>query len=115
MSTWTTPEKRTARKEHWCEGCFRRIHPGETYTHQRGFDGGDVWTFRQCAHCLAVTELYDPRDTDGCISQDGYDAWTDNRPRDWTEARHMAGWNMRWRTTSGTLLPIPTREDQTHD
>lgn len=107
----TTPETRRARKPHICSVCVRRIDPGETYTRQRVFDGGDAWTFQQCAHCSAVTAIYDPRDDDGAISSDAFAWWIEDRPRDWAEAKAMASWRMGWRRrASRSLLPIPKVE-----
>lgn len=104
---WTDPTTPTARKSHVCSVCNRRIDPGEKYYRSRGFDGGDAWTFRQCAHCQAVTRLYDPRDSDDLISQDGHLYWTEDRARDVAELRAMAGFRMGWRTRSGALVPAP--------
>ncbi len=104
---WTTTEHHVARKMHRCSVCIRRIDPGETYGRQRGFDGGDVWTFRSCAHCEAVTALYDPRDMDDLISEDGHAGWTEGPGRDIAELRAQAGFRMGWRARSGRLLPIP--------
>jgi len=103
----TEPEYRRARKSHCCSTCLRKIDPGETYSHSRGFDGGDAWTFKQCAHCETVTKVYAPLDYDDVISYDGFDGWLDDGARDVEELRAMAGWRMQWRTRGGTLLPVP--------
>lgn len=107
MTYFTTPENPVARTEHQCSVCYRAIEPGERYLRGRGFDGGDAWTFRQCSHCKAVTKLYDPRDAQGLVSEDGFQDWLDNRARDLVELRHKAGFRMRWRAKGGTMLPIP--------
>lgn len=109
MSTFTTPTTQTARKAHRCNGCGRRIYPGETYAKQRGYDGAEVWTYKSCQHCDVVTAIWDPRDMDDEISEDGYLSWTDDAPRDVNEARAMAGWRHQWRTQSGKLWPLPAR------
>lgn len=99
-----------ARKEHYCDACGRVISPGETYERQRVWDGAEAWTYRTCAHCEAVASLYDPRDLDDCLSYDGYLGWTEDSARDLAEVRAMAGWRHKWRTQSGALWPVPTRE-----
>lgn len=99
--------KPTARKDHQCSTCSRKIDPGEKYYRQRGFDGGDAWTFRMCVHCLAASDLYDPRDMNDNISEDGFDGWADDQPRDVAEARAMAGWKHHWRTQTGKPWPLP--------
>ena len=109
MLRWTTPTTQTARKGHWCSTCNRRIDRGETYTRGRGFDAGDAWTFKTCAHCAAVTSIYDPRDSDDCISDDGFLGWTENPPDSYAEARAMVGWRAQWRYRSGRLMPVPQR------
>lgn len=110
MTYFTTPTTQKARKPHVCSNCWRKIDPGESYYRTRGFDGGDAWTFKQCAHCESVTKLYDPRDSDDMISVDGHLCWAEDRPRDWAEARAMIGFKAQWRYLSGRLMPIPGGE-----
>jgi len=75
MSYWSEPQHRRARKRHCCSTCLRRIDPGEMYDTSRGFDSGEVWTFKQCAHCNAVTRIYALLDYDDRISYDRFDGW----------------------------------------
>lgn len=112
---FTTPETPVARTRHFCTNCYRVIDPGEMYQRGRGYDGGDAWTYKTCAHCQAVIRLYDPQDYNGLYSEDGMEAWLDNGARDVSEARHMAGYRMRWRTKSGALLPIPNRTNRSEE
>lgn len=105
----TTPTVQVAKKRHDCICCDRIIEPGETYRRGRNFDGSDAWTWKVCAHCDAVINLYGPEDMDGMFSFGGHEDWSDN-PRDVTELRHAVGWRKRWRTQTGALLPIPTRQ-----
>lgn len=107
---FTEPATQRARIAHQCSLCFRRIDPGETYMRVRGFDGGDAWTFRGCAHCEELRKLYDLTDHDGLVGEEGAEYWLDNGPRDVREARHMAQFKMRWRTKAGTLLPVPVAD-----
>lgn len=107
---FTTPETRKARKSQQCTVCYRVIDPGETYRRGRGFDGGDAWTWADCAHCFAVQKLYDPSDYEGMTSSDSVEQWIENGARDIAEARCMAGVRMKWRTKSGALMPVPDVE-----
>lgn len=110
---WTDMAHHVARKRHLCDLCSRWIEPGETYGRQRGYDAGDAWTFRECAHCEAVWVIYAIEPFNTGMTYDDMDAWATGRYwSDLTEVRHAAGWRMRWRTRTGTLLPIPSREDR---
>lgn len=108
MSWVTTLDqgRRTARKPHYCNCCSRVIDKGEEYFVARCVGDDGLYTFKQCIHCLAVSKLYDPRDDDNLISEDGFAYWTD-KPRDLAELRAIVGFRMRWRTKIGTLLPVP--------
>lgn len=99
-------EWRIARKPHKCELCWRQIEPGERYRHQRNKEGGDIWTWRNCAHCnellhLLVAEGYD----------DGYgvtiDSACDWYPETVAQARLKVGWKRKWRRRDGSLYPLP--------
>lgn len=112
MSTFTAREQHTARTEHRCSLCFRRIEPGEVYTRQRGYDGGDAWTFKSCAHCTALMsefpQILDFAWLDQVFDCDAVSEWAQpGNARDMAEARAMVGWRMKWRTRGGRLLPLP--------
>lgn len=49
-------ELRTARKEHRCKECRRRIQPGERYERVFGIWGGDPDVYNTCPHCLALRD-----------------------------------------------------------
>lgn len=111
--TFTMPTRQRARVAHTCSLCGRRIDPGEVYERVRGFDGGDAWTCKTCAHCDAVVLIYDPTDWgDDGIGSDDMQGWVEDRgPRTIGEARAMAGYRMAWRARpSQRLLPVPQRE-----
>lgn len=111
MSAFSAHATPVARKAHFCSCCIRRIDPGEKYFRQRGYDGSEAWTFKQCAHCLAVTSIWDPRDdTEGNISEDGFDVWSGYPGDTIAETRAIAGWRHKWRTQSGQLWPMPVVE-----
>lgn len=102
-----------ARKPHQCDTCHRRIELGEVYRRVRVWEGDEAWTFRQCAHCDAVSRLWDTTDFDYCISESGFLSWSeDRRPNDLTEARAIAGYRKCWRTQSGAFWPIPKYEEE---
>jgi hypothetical protein len=107
---YADPMTRTARVEHTCQTCFRRIDPGERYRYQTGVFDGCWYTFRQCSHCEAIWLLYRPEDDEGLVSEGGYDAWQCDRAGDVTEARHIAQFRRHWRRMDGDLYPMPTRE-----
>lgn len=111
----TSGKRLVARSQHWCDTCQRKIGVGESYWRSRCWDGAEAWTFRQCWHCCVVTDMYDPRDSDDLISLDAFVGWTEDSARGLPEARAMAGWRHKWRTQSGALWPVPTREEASHD
>ena len=102
--------RRTARKAHYCNCCCRVIDKGEVYFVARCVGDDGLYTFKQCLHCLAVSSRYDPRDDENLVGEDAFAYWADT-PRDVTELRAVAGFNMRWRTKSGKLLPVPESPD----
>lgn len=108
MSTTTTPQHHVARKVHHCSLCLRRIDPGETYQRVRTFHGADAGTFKSCAHCTAVIDIWAPTDYDDLHSEDVFDWWSEGPAQDRAEERAMAGWRTRWRDPeTGDLLSVP--------
>ena len=113
MTNYVTTRPR-ARTDHVCSDCGRTIGPGETYRHSVVFHDGTVGTWKDCAHCEALVDLYD-------IAWDGgYDdvrihEWATDGHDDWSKVRDAAGYLMRWRTRSGTLLPVPSRKNDPDD
>ena len=110
-------ERRKARKPHRCSLCYRMIDPGETYSHGRFADAGDIWTFRQCAHCEAFLAIvrhaynFDEYWEEGW-STDDVIAWGDelHGPKHLSAMRLYVMWRRDWRRHDGTLYPIPERE-----
>jgi predicted RNA-binding Zn-ribbon protein involved in translation (DUF1610 family) len=101
-------ETRTARKAHRCELCRRDIEPGEKYRHQRYKDCGDIWTWRQCAHCDAVI---DALIADGMCGDFGIDCdlvgeW---EPDTIAGLRLKVGWKRKWRRRDGSLYPLTAK------
>lgn len=105
---WTPMAQVKARKPHRCHTCFRRIDPGEMYGKATGNYDGRWFRFSQCVHCLAIGDLYDPRDDENLISVSAFEWWADS-PRDVTELRHVVQWQKQWRRHDGGLFPIPER------
>lgn len=98
---WSYP---TARKRHRCgfTYCRRPILPGERYGRMAGFDGGDVWTYRSCLHCIRVCERW--------WNPWGDDEWDDHCIAGWLQDEHPAAWSQMqagWRYPDGELLPLP--------
>lgn len=87
-------ERRTARKEHRCEECSRKILPGATYHHITGLFDGSWWSAKLCARCdRAWDRAYDR----GAIDED-YPQVT---------IGELAEWLLEWRCD---LWRIPGRK-----
>lgn len=116
MTTFITTLRR-ARTTHTCDTCHRIIDAGEDYTRGAGLDEGTAWTWKVCAHCNVLLSMYpEVFNHDGEYNRDTFDDWAmGGGHKDPTEVRHAASWRMRWRTQSGTLLPIPARPDEESD
>lgn len=64
-------EIRTAKKEHHCEYCGRKIKVGDKYNYSFNVDDGDHWELKECIFCnYIIPHLIDPRDL-----SDGVDLW----------------------------------------
>jgi len=59
----------TARKEHACSECRRKIAPGERYRLINGKWDGDFLTYKRCSHCNAALEEIDrlAQEFDWCV------------------------------------------------
>ncbi|QDF15464.1 hypothetical protein SEA_MOLLYMUR_104 [Gordonia phage Mollymur] len=99
-----------ARTKHRCQFCGRTIDPGELYRRQFNKDGGDVWTWKNCAHCDATADIldlhYDYAD-EGITSEQFADA----EPGNAREEYLLECWRAQWRFPSGRLMPVPSRKD----
>lgn len=49
--------ERSAKKEHKCDECGRRIRAGERYENVFGVWDGDASTFKTCPNCVALREF----------------------------------------------------------
>jgi len=58
---------RKARKKHICTGCRRPIRVGREYEYVQGVDHGDFWRSKWHKRCLAVADVAEPFDMDGCM------------------------------------------------
>lgn len=65
---------RKARKVHLCLGCNRPIRPGRQYERVTGVDNGDFWSSNWHKRCIAVADVTEPHDDDGCILGDPREA-----------------------------------------
>jgi hypothetical protein len=50
--------KRTARKPHRCNECYRTIQPGEQYENVKGLADGVWFKHKTCADCLSVRSVF---------------------------------------------------------
>jgi hypothetical protein len=102
-----THKNRKARKEHECRLCWRTINPGETYNFQVHVDCGDLWTWKQCAHCSAMAEIIDL--SSWCDPDEGYNHFStwEYEPKSIAEARLIVCWRNRWLRKDGTLREVP--------
>lgn len=112
----------TARKEHKCGDCGRKIEPGTQYERTAGAAYGDFWTWKNCLHCKAYRAVVRAIDEDSYYDEDGFSL------SDWhlnygtaPEIAHMvkdpikalayyriARWfEARWRDRDGQLREIP--------
>lgn len=101
-----------ARIAHECNDCGRTIRPGERYHRGAGMDGFTAWTWKECAHCVAIAPLVcEPyEDTYRMAS---FEEW---EPTSIAHLRLKANWGRRWERRDGSLVPIPVqtyREDAT--
>lgn len=109
MITTIAQERPTARKEHRCLLCHRMIRSGEKYLRQRNIQPGEVpYVWKECAHCEALVALVD-------IDWDfwegiNYESVSEHEPRDWSEARLLVMWRMKWTRKDGTLWPVPSKD-----
>lgn len=107
-------EWRTARKQHACYDCGRKIEPGERYYFATGISNDDWrrWdTYRECAHCqyaakwlLAECGGY----LFGGILEDLEEHWDGELMRDLHIGRAIVGLRRRWRRKDGSLMAVPT-------
>ncbi|AOE43794.1 hypothetical protein SEA_BANTAM_105 [Gordonia phage Bantam] len=98
-----------ARTKHRCGFCGRTIDPGERYRRQFNKDGGDVWTWKNCAHCDAAAVMLDLYyDWDDGITSDHF---VDHDPEDAREEFLLESWRAQWRYPSGRLMPVPSTKE----
>ena len=55
----------TARKQHYCDSCCRKIEDGEDYERQRCVDGGAAWVFKAHMHCMDASRILSAVGIDG--------------------------------------------------
>lgn len=99
---WTHP---TARKNHRCDLCSRRIGLGEKYVRGSGIWEGSPTSWKSCAHCEAMLDRIDYDDT---FSPDDFENF---EPRDMEELRAFVYYLRQWRNRDGDLYPIPFQKE----
>lgn len=98
-----------ARISHRCADCGRTIDPGETYRKGSGMDGGTAWTWKECSHCLAYMRLSHMCDDWWADEGYGWEMFADYEAQGRDEERWKRQYRRQWRTSHGTLFPIPSR------
>lgn len=107
--------ERTARKEHRCSECRRKIRVGERYLSERYVFDGDFHHHKTCAHCQVVRAwlqdecggwLY------GAIEEDIVEH-VEHHP--WPVKRLAAGMRRFWARRNGELMPVPAVPQTTHE
>lgn len=114
--TWASP---VARKNHECDQCYRVIQPGETYTRGSGMYEGSWFTWRECAHChqlLQIWNIYEAVFDDGVGPDDICEFEPSGSPSEYPLRfirwyRHRAQYIKKWARKDGTLYPLPEREE----
>lgn len=70
MITLISHETHTARKDHRCDSCLRKISPGTTYRRARCAEGGEAWTWKTHLACQKAGEIlwkHDIQGEEGCL------------------------------------------------
>lgn len=100
---------RKARTTHTCALCYRTIDPGENYHYQRNVYDGQIYTWKECAHCDAMRRLINFYDWWGDADEGGigHDEVQGYEPTTIAEARLIIGWRGKWRRKDGTLREVP--------
>lgn len=97
-------DTRRARKEHRCDDCHRVIRKGETYIRGVGLGDGTAWTWKECAHCRAILDLYVTY-WDYTYNEDDFQDW---EPQTVTELRAKVNYNRKWERADGSLVEVPS-------
>jgi hypothetical protein len=109
-------EMRTARKEHVCRECARKIAPGERYEGGVGIGDG-TWTLKTCAHCIRARQWLS-RVCEGWLHTMVYDDLVEHfgervtlepelgRPMIWWLALAINGMRAKWAGPDGSLLSL---------
>ena len=108
-----TKVERTARVEHKCGECGRKIEPGERYEAFRALSATDDywWSTKTCEHCLAAREWL----TEICggfvyhgVHEDLENHWEEDvLYRTMALGRVLVGIKYRWRW-KGRLMQVPS-------
>lgn len=100
---------RVARKQHTCQECRRIIEAGEKYLYEVTLFDGEVAPNKTCSHCqIARSWLADEcggwvyTEVAGDIREHAEDGYGPEALREMSRAIFR-----KWRSTDGTLMPIP--------
>lgn len=99
----------TARKDHRCDSCNRRIAKGERYSNAFVVDGGDNWTYRAHIDCMEAMRIMFAAGIEG---DEG--AWRnvcEADPED-REVVFKSDPDLAARVWPGQPVAVPTRENE---
>ena len=92
MSTVLSRSRPTARKEHLCESCGRRITTGETYSRVKSVDDWGMRTWKECLQCVSLASDLWNADYRG-EGENGEEVYAYLPEVDWAD---VATWSPLW-------------------
>lgn len=107
--TWFGTNERTARKEHKCDECGRKIAPGELYDVSSYVWEGEFHTNKACAHC-GIARSWLTVHCGGWVTEALHEElqehWDENYRKDGL-GRLLVGVRRKWSRFDGGLMPYP--------
>ena len=108
---------RTARKQHSCHECYRKIMPGEKYHDERHLWDGELQNYKICPHCDVARDWL----TEECggflytAIQEDILEHANEQHYGVGVAKLAAGMRVKWRRKNGQLFSIPKRPPLTRN
>jgi hypothetical protein len=112
--SWHDQEIRTARKQHRCNECFRKIEPKEKYESMCGELNGDFNTSKTCSHCIEARKWLVRECKGFCwtgVLEDLYEHWDEGNVHTRELGRLIVGMRRKWVNSKGQLMPLPKVEE----
>ena len=97
----------TARREHKCAECARRIGAGESYFREAYTWDGNFTLHKTCTHCMVVRQWLQDECGGWCYGSVEEDAADHSSGYGMDLARAVIGMRWQWRGPSGRLLKVP--------